>query len=96
MTAVIITEFSIEQLRIEMEDEETVLTERLLLVTVGSLPWSNLEVASRVMVLCGRIQRGPEKESIKQDQTLKMGTAVNQNLRVSEIGKGCWQHGSLT
>lgn len=55
MTAVIITEFSIEQLRIEMEDEETVLTERLWLVTVRSLPWSNLEVASRVMVLCGRI-----------------------------------------
>lgn len=55
MAAVIITEFSIEQLHIEMKDEETVRTEGLRLVTVGSPPWSNLEVASIVMVLCGRI-----------------------------------------
>lgn len=33
--------------------------------------------------------REVQRESIKQDQTLKKGAAANQNFHVSDIAKGC-------
>ena len=42
------------------------------------------------------LERSRERKSIRQDQTLKMGTATNRDLHKSEVGKHCWQRGSFS
>ena len=42
------------------------------------------------------LERSKDRKRIRQDQTLKMGTATNQDLHTSEVGRGCWQRGSFS